>query len=134
MASTSKKVRDFQIDFLEFLNDKNVPETHIYHHIMNYWSNDQSVISLQELKDAITDLCDRKYIVSKNNAHNSIGLHSVSEEDQKNNAICIIQEPGQRYIKRVRFAKAAKKIFIALLIIAVLYSMWYYKIVSYFFR
>ena len=134
MASTAKKIRNFQFDFLKFLHEKNVPEIHIYHHIMNYWSNDRSVSSLQDLKDAITDLCDRKLIISKNNAHVTIGMQGVSEEEQKNNAICIIQPAGQKYLKRVQLATTIKRTVVVLVIVATLYSMWHFKIISYFFR
>jgi hypothetical protein len=133
MASSSKKVRNFQIDFLRFLSEKKIPEVHIYYHVINYWSNDQSVISLVELKDAITDLCNQKLIISKGNAHTLIGAQGVPEEDQKNDAICIIEEAGRKYLKKFELGRNIKKSVVVLLIAAVLFSIWHYRTFSYFF-
>jgi|SRR5579871_648711 len=135
MASVAKQVKDFQVDFLKFLIEKNVAEVHIYHHVMNYWSNDTSIGSLQVLKDAITDLCDKKFIISKNNAHNSIGVQGISEEDQKNNAICIIQDEGLAYLKRTESARKAKNITITIFVLVVLFFIWHYRhMIAYFFK
>jgi hypothetical protein len=135
MASKTKKVRDFQIDLLKFLVEKNVPEVHIYHHVMNCWSNDYQMLPLQMLKEAVTELCDKKFIVSKNNAHNSIGVQGMPEEDQKNNAICSIQQPGLVYLKKVESAKKMKNAVAIFLIIAALFAIWYYRsMIRYFFR
>lgn len=133
MASRSKKIRNFQVEFLNFLNEKNVQEVHIYHHIMNYWSNDSSM-PLHDLRDAITDLCNEKLIISKNNAHCSIGVQGISEEDQKNNSICAIQDAGRKFLRHTEIRKKIKNALVILLIAAALYSMWYYRIFSYFFR
>ena len=135
MASKSKKARNFQIDFLKFLNEKKIAEVHIYHHIMNYWSNDLSMISLQEIKDAITELCDKKLIISKDNAHTSIGAQGVPEEYQKDNAICIIQDTGLKYLKLAELKKTIINIIIVLIIVTALYFVWHYRnMIAYFFR
>jgi hypothetical protein len=135
MASTSKRVKDFQVNLLRFLEEKKIPEVHIYHHVMNSWSNDSSMVSLQAIKDAITELCDKKFIVSKNNAHNSIGVQGISEEDQKNNAVCSIQEAGISYLKKVEAARKMKNAVAIFLIVVALFAVWYYRsMISYFFR
>jgi hypothetical protein len=136
MASKAKQIKDFQIDFLKFLNDKDISEVHIYHYLMNYWSNDSSsVASLQLLKDSITDLCDRKLVVSKNNAHISLGLAGIPEEEQKNNAICMIREEGKAYLKKAEAARKLKSVFVLSVIIAVVFLLWHNrKMIRYFFR
>jgi hypothetical protein len=135
MATSAKQIKEFQVDFLRFLSEKKVAEVHIYHHVMNYWSNDSSTISLQTLKDAITDLADRKLIISKNNSHNSIGIQGISEDDQKNNAVCIIQEAGLQYLKKADLARKAKNIILIILIFTALFLLWYNrKMIEYFFK
>src|ERR1022692_2560807 len=134
MPANSAKTRKYQIDFLEFLDEKTIEEVHIYYHIMNYWSNDHSMISLQELKEAVTDLCNEKLILSKNNAHLLIGALGVPEEDQKNNAVCTILDAGRRYLRMAKLRRNIQYAFIMLLMIAAFYSMWHYNIFSYFFR
>ncbi|HXB44466.1 MAG TPA: hypothetical protein VNV85_10435 [Puia sp.] len=134
MSANSAKISKFQINFLKFLNEKTIEEVHIYYHIMNYWSNDQSEISLQELKEAVTDLCNEKLILSKNNAHLSIGVLGIPEDDQKNNAVCTILDAGRIYLKRAELKRNVKFTFIVLLVIAAFYSTWHYRIFSYFFR
>jgi hypothetical protein len=134
MAENSAKIKKFQINFLKFLNEKTIDEVHIYYHVINYWSNDQSIISLQELKEAITDLCNDKRIISKNNAHLSIGTPGVPEEDQKNNAICTILDAGRAYLRIAERKKKARNVAVILIILAALYSIWHFKVFAYFFR
>ncbi len=135
MASKAKRVKHFQDGFLKFLSEKQVAEVHIYHHVMNYWSNDVSISSLQTLKDAITNLCDKKYVISKNNAHMLIGAQGVPEEDQKNNAICIIQGAGLRYLRGRNIIKTLINAFVLIVILALLIFLWVNrKMIIYFFR
>lgn len=134
MSASSAKIRNFKIDFLRFLNEKTIEEVHIYYHIMNYWSNDQSEISLQELKEAVSDLCNEKLITSKNDAHLLIGALGVPEEDQKNNAICSILDAGKRYLRKAELNKRITFALVMVLMIAAFYSIWHYKVFSYFFR
>lgn len=134
MSARSAKVKKFQVSFLKFLDEKKIPDVHIYHHLMNYWSNDRSDISLQELKEAITDLCNEKCIVSKNNAHLSIGVAGVSEEDQKNNAVCTILDAGRKFVKKEEIKRTLKNWFILGLLLAVGYAVWRFRVVAFFFR
>ena len=135
MPASPAKIRRFQVAFLKFIDEKKIQDVHIYHHVMNYWSNDRSEVSLQEIKEAITSLCNEKLILSKNNAHLSIGASGVPEEDQKNNAVCTILEAGRKYVKMAELKKTIMNALILLLIAAALYSMWHYrKVLSYFFR
>ncbi|HVM89950.1 MAG TPA: hypothetical protein VMT76_17310 [Puia sp.] len=136
MAYESKQIRDFQIDFLQFLSDKPFKEVHIYHYIMNYWGNNSSsIVSLQVLKDAITDLCEKKYITSKSNAHLSLGVNAVSEEDQKNNAICIIEDEGRAYLKKIESARTIRNVVISIAVAAVIYLLWHFRHnMKYFFK
>ena len=135
MSASAQNRKDFQIDFLKFLKEKNVSEVHIYHHIMNYWSNDSSMNSLQSIKEAITDLCEKNFITSKNNGHLLIGVQGISEEEQKNNAVCTIQKAGIAYIKQTDNIRNAKNAFVVLLIVGILFSLWHYrKMIVYFFK
>jgi hypothetical protein len=135
MASKSKKIKDFQVDLLSFLKTKHATEVYIYYHVMNYWSNDPSMISLPDLKCGITDLCERNMITSKNNAHLSIGMPGVSEEDQKNNTLCTIQQEGVKYIERVELMRTIQNILIVTFVVLSLILLWYYKhMIIYFFR
>ena len=131
MLSKSKRIKDFQVKLLAFLYETNAEEVHIYHHVMNAWSNDMSMLSLPDMKEAITDLCNRKMIVSKNNAHLSIGLPGSSEEDQKNNAICILQDAGRSYYKKARLMgilRGLLKLAILILVILVaIYTLYYFR-------
>ena len=135
MSSKARDSKNFQIKFLKFLSEKKVADVHIYHHVMNYWSNDSSMISLQSLKESITDLCEKKLIVSKNNGHLLLGVQGVSEEEQKNNAICSIEKSGIAYIKKNENIKKAKTFFVLLAIIGLIFSMWHYrKMIIHFFK
>jgi hypothetical protein len=134
MSAKSAKIKKFQVSFLKFLDEKKIPDVHIYHHLMNYWSNDQSEISLQELKEAITDLCNENCIVSKNNSHLSIGVAGISEEDQKNNAVCSILDAGRKFVKKEELKRTLKIWFVVGLLLAAAYAVWRLKVVAYFFR
>ena len=126
MASKSYKARKFQIFFLEFLNNNPNREVHIYNEVMNYWSNDLSHISLPELKDAITALCEKHLIISKNNGHNCIGAYGIPEAEQKNNALCIIQDAGRKFLRRIRLRRRIKVGFLALLSAIAIFVLWRY--------
>jgi len=134
MSAKSAKIKKFQVSFLKFLDEKKIHDVHIYHHLMNYWSNDQSEISLQELKEAITDLCHENCIVSKNNAHLSIGITGVSEEDQKNNAVCTILDAGRKFVKKEKLKRTVKSWLLVGLLLAIVCTVWRLKVVAYFFR
>ncbi|MBS1948592.1 MAG: hypothetical protein JST47_12575 [Bacteroidetes bacterium] len=128
MASKAKQAKNFQIDFLRFLSTKNFDEVHIYHYVMNYWSNDSSSIgSLQLLKDAITDLCDKKYIVSKDNAHLQLGMAGISEDDQKNNALCTILDAGRSYLKKKHTGRTLRAIVIMVAVIGIACLLWHFR-------
>jgi len=134
MAAKSAKIKRFQVSFLKFLDEKKIPDVHIYHHVMNYWSNDQSEISLQELKEAITGLCNENCILSKGNGHLSIGVAGVSEEDQKNNAVCTILDAGRSFVKKEELKRTVKTWFIVGLLLAAAFAVWRLKVVAYIFR
>ncbi len=127
MSSKDRDIKKFQVNFLQFLSEKKVADVHIYHHVMNYWSNDSSMISLQSLKEAITDLCDKKFIVSKNNGHLLLGSQGISEENQKNNAICSIEKTGIAYLKKNESIKKTKTFIALLVIVGIIFSLWHFR-------
>jgi hypothetical protein len=134
MASMSYKVGKFKVYFLRFLTDNPNREVHIYNEVMNYWSNDSSDISLTEIKSAITDLCDKHFITSKNNAHNSIGLHDTSEQEQKDKAICTILDAGKKYLQKADLNRKIKIAIRAAVILALLYLLWHFAKLVYLLR
>ena len=131
MPLKPKNFRDFQTKLLGFLYETNTPEVHIYHHVMNAWSNEITMLSLPEMKAAITELCDKKMISSKNNAHMNIGLQGVAEDVQMNEAICTLLPEGKKYYKRIRLLKIFTKIFKFLVLMAIaliaLYTLYYFR-------
>jgi hypothetical protein len=131
MALKPKNFRDFQYKLLGFLYETNTPEVHIYHHVMNAWSNEMTMLSLLEMKAAITELCDKRMISSKNNAHMNIGMPGIAEDVQMNEAICSLLPDGKKYYKRIRFVKILIKLFQILVLIAIiliaLYTLYYFR-------
>jgi len=119
MSSNSKAIKNFQIYFLKFLVTKVARDMHIYNELMNFWGNNSTSLSLQELKEAISDLCNKELIVSKRNAHGLIGEQGVPEEEQKSKAICIILRRGRRYLRRVETRKKVRAILILVSLFAV---------------
>jgi len=126
MASKSYKARKFQIFFLEFLDKNPNREVHIYTEVMNYWSNDLTHISLPELKEAINMLCERHFIISKNNGHHCIGTHGIPEAEQKKNALCVIQDAGRKFLRGIRLRRRIKMGLLALLSVMAIYGLWQY--------
>jgi len=119
MSSNSKSIKNFQLHFLKFLVTKVARDVHIYNELMSFWGNNSTRLSLQELKEAISDLCNKKLIVSKRNAHRLIGEQGVTEEEQKNKAVCIILQRGRKYLKRAETRKKAKTLLILITLCAV---------------
>jgi hypothetical protein len=134
MSSNSKAIKNFQIHFLKFLVTKVARDVHIYNELINFWGNNSTRLSLKELKEAISDLCNKKLIVSKRNAHGLIGEQGVPEEEQKNKAICIILQRGRKYLKRIETRKKVKAmlIFISLFAVAVFLIIYFMRLIDVF--
>jgi hypothetical protein len=135
MASNKRKAKDFQLDFLDFLSTKPNEDVFIYHHIINYWSNDDSIVSLGFLKDAITDLCNRGLVLSVNNAHQSIGKHGIPVEVQKNIALCRLTIQGVAYVNREKTRMKLVNYVTITCILGIIVLIWHFRhFITYFFR